>query len=662
MHEHHDHGNHHAHLVADFRRRFWVSLALTMPVLLLSPMLQGWLGVVKGWSFMGDSWVQWALATVVFFYGGWPFLTGLVDELRQRRPGMMTLIGLAIIVAYGYSSSVVFGVSGRVFFWELATLIDVMLIGHWVEMRSMMGASSALQKLAALMPAEAHRLEDDGSTTDVPVDQLRTGQRLVIRPGEKIPTDGTIRQGRTTVNDSMITGESTPVEKTEGDSIVGGAINGDGAITVEVEKTGDDTYLAQVIEMVRQAQESRSNTQDLADRAALWLTIIALTAGVVTLIAWWLALGRPFDFSLERTVTVMVITCPHALGLAIPLVVAVSTALAAKNGLLVRKRSALEQARRLDAIIFDKTGTLTTGTLEVADIASFGDRNEDEVVRIAASVESRSEHPIARGIVDAAEQRSLDVATPHEFTAIPGQGARAQLDGDTVLAVSASFLQDNNIDVDQERVDDIASGGKTVVFVLVNDRPIGVIALADSIRPESHGALRELREQYGLRVMMVTGDAEDVARHVADELGLDEYFAGVRPEQKAEKIRDIQQRGLRVAMVGDGVNDAPALTRADVGIAIGAGTDVAIESGDIVLVRSDPRDVAVTIRLAERTYTKMVQNLWWATGYNAVTIPLAAGVLAPIGVLLSPAVGAILMSLSTVVVAINARSLRLSQG
>jgi Cu2+-exporting ATPase len=480
-----------------------------------------------------------------------------------------------------------------------------------------------------------------------------------VKPGEKIPTDGVIVEGRTAVNESMITGESKPVEKQEGDAVVGGAINGDGAIKVEVRKTGQDTYLSQVVAMVRQAQQSRSRTQDLADRAALWLTVIALTAGAATLLVWWLAVGRTFDFSLERSVTVMVITCPHALGLAIPLVVAVSTALAARNGLLVRDRSAFERARRLDAMVFDKTGTLTTGMFGVSDTVSLDGSDENELLRRAAAVEQSSEHPIARGIVEEARRRDLPLDSVKDFQAIPGTGARARLNGSEIKVVGPGYLDENGLTVDASRTRELVSAGKTVVYVLVDEEPVGAIALADVIREESREALRRLREEHGLQVMMVTGDAEDVARHVAGELGLDEYFAEVLPDQKAERIREIQHRGLRVAMVGDGVNDAPALTQADVGIAIGAGTDVAIEAGDIVLVRSDPRDAETTVRLAGRTYSKMVQNLWWATGYNAITIPLAAGVLYPIGVLLSPAVGAVLMSLSTVIVAVNARWLRL---
>jgi Cu2+-exporting ATPase len=645
-------------MAADFQRRFWVSLALTVPVLLLSPMIQGWLGVAEAWDFPGDAWVHWLLATLIFVYGGWPFLKGLVRELRDGHPGMMTLIGLAIGVAYGYSSAVVFGVAGRVFFWELATLIDVMLLGHWIEMRSVMGASSALEKLVEMMPAEAHRLGKDGNTEEVAVDDLREGDRVLVKPGEKIPADGAVFEGRTTVNASMITGESKPVEKKAGDHVVGGAVNGESAITVEVQETGEETYLSQVVAMVRQAQQSHSKSQKLADRAAFWLTLIALNAGAVTLLIWWFLVGRPFDFSLERTVTVMVITCPHALGLAIPLVVAVSTAVAARNGLLIRNRTALEQAHHLDAVVFDKTGTLTTGRFGVTDVAAFNGKTEDDVLRVAAAVEQQSEHSIARGIVDEARARELDIEAATDFHAIPGQGAQARLNGARILAVSPGYLEEHDISIDRAKLGDLSASGQTVVYILSDDQPLGAIALADVIRDESHEALRALRRQHHLRIMMVTGDAEEVAQHVATELELEEYFAEVRPDEKAERIRTLQERGLRVAMVGDGINDAPALTQADVGIAIGAGTDVAIESGDIVLVRSDPRDVAATMRLAGRTRAKMIQNLWWATGYNAVTIPLAAGVLYPLGILLSPAVGAVLMSLSTVIVAANARLLR----
>jgi Cu2+-exporting ATPase len=643
-------------MVADFRRRFFVSLALTVPIVALSPMLQELTGLREALHFPGDSYLHWLLATVVFVYGGWPFLKGLYEELARKNPGMMTLIALAITVAYAYSSAVVFALDGKVFFWELATLIDVMLLGHWIEMKSVMGASAALESLVKLMPSEAHRVTESGGTEDVPVTDLKPGDKVVVKPGEKVPIDGQITEGRTSVNESMLTGESKPVEKAEGDQAIGGAINGEAAFTMEVQKTGDQTYLSQVIELVRKAQQSRSRTQDVANRAAFWLTIIALTAGATTLGAW-LALGADFEYALERMVTVMVITCPHALGLAVPLVVAVSTAIAAKNGLLIRDRSAFEKARNVQAILFDKTGTLTEGRFGVSDVILLGDRNEEELLRLAASLESQSEHPIAQGIVDAANERGISFEAPKEFQAIPGKGAQATVGGTPVKVVSPGYLTANGINVENDRISEVAEQGKTVVYVLENDQPIGAIGLADIIRKESREALRRLKEM-GIQTMMITGDSEAVARWVAKELDLDDYFAEVLPEQKAEKVKEVQARGLVVAMTGDGVNDAPALTQADVGIAIGAGTDVAIESADIVLVRSDPRDATAIMALARATYRKMIQNLIWATGYNVVAIPLAAGVLYSVGIVLSPAAGAALMALSTVIVAINARLLR----
>jgi Cu2+-exporting ATPase len=659
MNDHSGHGSHgqghHAQMVADFHRRFWISLGLTVPILVLAPLIQELLGLRDALRFPGDGYVQFALASVVFVYGGWPFLTGMAGELRQRQPGMMTLIALAITVAYGYSSLVVFGLAGKVFFWELATLIDIMLLGHWVEMRSVMGASGALEKLVALLPADAHRVTEGGSTEDVPVSELGAGDRVLVKPGEKIPVDGRITEGCTTVNEAALTGESKPVEKGEGDEVIGGAVNGESAVTVEVDKTGEETYLAQVVELVRRAQESRSRTQDLANRAALWLTIIALVAGATTLTLWLVA-GRQFDFALERMVTVMVITCPHALGLAIPLVVAVSTALSARHGLLIRDRSAFERSRGLGAVVFDKTGTLTEGRFGVTDVVGLGAEDEQDVLRLAAALESQSEHPIAAGIVREAEERNLSYGSPKEFYAIPGKGAEGTVDGRRVKVVSPGYLTEHDLAVDEARIDALHAEGKTVVYALVDDKVVGAIALADVIREESRTALNRLREM-GLKVMMLTGDSEAVARWVARELDLDDYFAEVLPDQKAAKIREVKDRGLTVAMVGDGVNDAPALVEAHVGIAIGAGTDVAFESADIVLVRSDPRDVSALIRLARATYRKMVQNLWWATGYNAAAIPLAAGALYTAGVLLSPAVGAALMSVSTVIVAINARLL-----
>ena len=651
---HGDHASHHAQMAADFQRRFWICLVLSLPIIALSPMIQGLLGLRETFHFEGDSYLQLALSSAVFFYGGWPFLTGLVRELRKKQPGMMTLIAVAITVAYAYSTVVVFGVPGRVFFWELATLVDIMLLGHWMEMRSVMGASRALEELAKLMPSEAHKLREDGSTEDVPVADLTAGDRVIVKPGEKIPVDGEVIEGRTSVNESLLTGETKPVEKGEGDEVVGGAVNGDAAITVEVQKTGEETYLSQVVEMVRTAQESRSRSQDLANRAAFWLTLVALGVGAVTLAAW-LVVGKEFVFALERMVTVMVITCPHALGLAVPLVVAVSTAVAARHGLLIRDRSAFERARNLQAIVFDKTGTLTEGRFVVSWIVTTGDLDDDEALRLAAGLESHSEHPIAAGIVRHAEEESLSVPAPEGFEAIPGKGAKGRVDGRDVRVVSPGYLEDEGIAL-PEGAEDVAQEGMTVVYLLVDDRVQAAFALEDVVRAESHDAIRRLKEM-GLQVMMLTGDARSVAERVARELELDDWFAEVRPDEKADKIREVQERGLIVAMTGDGVNDAPALAQADVGIAIGAGTDVAVESADIILVRSDPRDVTSIIELARATHRKMIQNLWWATGYNVVAIPLAAGVLYGVGFVLSPAVGALVMSLSTVIVAVNARLL-----
>jgi len=648
-------GHDHAAMVGDFRRRFRVSLILTLPILVLSPMIQDWLGLARALAFPGDRYVLFALSSVVFFYGGWPFLTGLSAELRARRPGMMTLIALAISVAYLYSGAVVFGLRGEVFFWELATLIDVMLLGHWIEMKSVAGASGALEALVRLLPATAHRLDADGGVAEVNVTELRPGDRVLVKPGEKVPTDGVIVAGSSSLDESMLTGESRPITRGPGAEVIGGAVNGEGALTVEIRKTGDQTYLSQVIELVRRAQGSRSRTQDLANRAAGWLTYIALGAGGLTL-AVWLGMGRGFEFALERMVTVMVIACPHALGLAVPLVVAVSTSLAAGSGLLIRDRAAFERARNLEAVVFDKTGTLTQGRFGVTDVIALAGASEDEVLHLAASLESRSEHPIAKGIVAAAGERALPLGAVTEFRNLTGQGAQARVDGAQVHVVGPGYLREHGVETDPARTEPLQVEGKTVVHVLRDGRPLGAIALADIVRPESHAAVARLKD-VGIRCMMLTGDAEAVARSVAAELGLDAYFAEVLPQQKAEKIREVRSQGLRVAMVGDGVNDAPALVESDLGIAIGAGTDVAIESADIVLVRSDPRDVAAILELSRATYGKMIQNLLWATGYNVVTIPLAAGAAYAAGVTLTPAAGAALMSISTVIVAVNARLL-----
>ncbi|MAQ94530.1 MAG: copper-translocating P-type ATPase [Rhodothermaceae bacterium] len=649
--------DHHAMMVADFRRRFWVSLVLSVPVLLLSPAIQAFLRLGDALRFPGDALVVFALSTVVFFYGGWPFLKGFVSEVKGGRPGMMTLISVAITTAYVYSTAVVFGLEGMPFFWELVTLIDVMLLGHWVEMKSVMGASKALEELARLMPSEAHKLMPDGTVQDVPLDQLQHGDRVIVKPAEKVPADGVVVDGQTSVNESMLTGESVPVSKTEGSAVIGGSINGEGAVTVEVQKTGAESFLSQVIDLVREAQESKSKTQDLANRAALWLTVVALGGGALTLFFWSLVMGEGFAFAIERAVTVMVIACPHALGLAIPLVVAVSTAISARNGLLIRDRTAFEAARNLQAVIFDKTGTLTEGRFGITDTLVFDQTlTEEAVLRFAAAVEALSEHPIAQGIA-AAVERPLPV---EGFRAIPGKGAEGTVEGRRVQVVSPGYVRAQGLAIDDPRYETLSAQGKTVVFVLLDGHLAGAFALADVIRPEAKGAIADLKAM-GIQTMMLTGDNRKVAAWVAEEIGLDDVFAEVLPEQKSDKVKEVQARGLAVAMTGDGVNDAPALAQADVGIAIGAGTDVAVETADIILVRSNPQDVATIVKLSRATYRKMIQNLWWAAGYNIVAIPLAAGVLYSAGVLLGPAMGAVFMSASTVIVAINARLLKIER-
>lgn len=656
-HAHAGHGDHVA-MIQDFKKRFWISLILTLPVLFLSPVIKQFLHLDKALSFTGDSYVLFVLSSVIFFYGGWPFLKGLVEELSSRRPGMMTLIAIAISVAYLYSSLVAFGLPGMMFFWELATLIDIMLLGHWIEMKSILGAGQALEQLAKLMPANAHKIMSDGSVIEVPLNELTIGDHVIIKPGEKIPADGSVISGETSVNESMLTGESKPVTKNVGAIVIGGSINSEGSITIEVKKTGKDSFLSQVIDLVKEAQESKSKTQDLANRAASWLTLIALAGGAITLLVWVGLTNQSFAFALERTVTVMVITCPHALGLAVPLVVAVSTAIAASHGLLIRNRAAFEAGRNINAIIFDKTGTLTEGKFGITDVYVFDKAlKEEKLIDYAAAVEARSEHPIAKGIVISRKH----IFQVENFKAIPGKGAEGKVDGQIVKVVSPGYLREKNIEPNEShtaRIAALSNQGKTVIFVIINDELKGAIALADIIRPESKEAIKRLKAM-DIRCMMLTGDNKQVAKWVADTIGLDEYFAEVLPQDKVLKIKEVQARGLTVAMTGDGVNDAPALAQADVGIAIGAGTDVAIETADIILVKSNPLDAVAIIELARATTNKMIQNLLWATGYNAIAIPLAAGVLFKYGILLSPALGAVFMSFSTVIVAINAKLLRI---
>jgi Cu2+-exporting ATPase len=651
---HHDHTEHHRMMIRDFKRRFFVSIVLTLPVLALSPLIQQFLGFTVG--FPGDGIVVFVLATVIFVYGGWPFLSGLASELKDKTPGMMTLIGLAITVAYVYSAAVTFGLEGSPFYWELATLIAIMLVGHWIEMASVLSASSALEKLAQLMPSEAHRKKGD-DIEDIPLSEVRTDDILLIKPGEKIPSDGVVVAGESYVDESMLTGESKPVRKQENDKLIGGSINGDGSVELRVEGAGEDSYLSKVITMVREAQAAKSKTQALSDRAAFWLTIVAITVGVATLAAW-LIVGRDLQFSIARMATVMVITCPHALGLAIPLVVSVSTSKSAQNGLLIRNRTAFENARRITTVVFDKTGTLTKGSFEVTSVDSHDDGyDEDRILALAAALEGRSEHPIGKGIVARAGSDGLEVPAAEEFQAVKGKGVTGSVQGKRVAVVSPGYLDENGIER-PEGADH--AGGVTRVFVLVDGTPAGSIALSDAIRPESYKAIEALHKR-GIKCWMLTGDNAETAQAVADELGMDGVFAEVLPDEKQEKVKELQNKGEYVAMTGDGVNDSPALAQAQIGIAVGSGTDVAAATADIVLVNSNPTDITALILFGRATYRKMVQNLIWATGYNVVAIPLAAGVLYSAGIVLSPEVGAILMSLSTVIVAINARLLRVKK-
>ena len=647
----------HSGMIEDLKKRFWISLIITIPILILSPTIQELVGLGESIRFTGDLYLLFILSSIVYFYGGYPFFKGFFNQIKSRTPGMDTLIAVAITSAYLYSSAVVFGLMGEVFFWELATLIDIMLIGHWLEMRSVMGASRALEELVKLMPSSAHKLMQNGSTMDVPLDELAVGDRVLIKPGEKVPVDGEIIRGNTSIDESMLTGESEPVFKEVGSEVIGGSINGDGSVTVEIKKTGKDSFLSQVINLVEEAQASKSKTQNLADRFATGLTILALTGGFVTLIAWLGITNFGFEFALERAVTVMVITCPHALGLAVPLVVAVSTSLSARNGLLIRNRASFERSRHIDAIVFDKTGTLTEGKFGVTDVVPLSSLYDEKVIlKYAASLESYSEHPIAKGVVSSVEE-NFDV---ENFKSIPGKGVQGSINGKSVEVVSPGYLKELNIPVSNDDVNELSSQGKTIVYVIIEGKAQGAIALADIVREESREAIKKLKEMK-IQCMMITGDRKEVAEWVANEIGLDKYYSEVLPQEKAEKIREIQSEGLIVAMTGDGINDAPALAQADVGIAIGAGTDVAIEAGDVVLVRSNPLDAVYIVKLARSTYRKMVENLAWAAGYNIFAIPIAAGILYSYGILLTPAAGAILMSVSTIIVAFNSRYLKIEK-
>ncbi|WP_242823240.1 heavy metal translocating P-type ATPase [Thermaerobacter subterraneus] len=638
-----------------FRDRFWVCLALTVPILYFAPLTQEWLGY-RAVQFPGAEWVQALLATAIYVYGGLVFIKGAAHELRARAPGMMTLISLAITVAFVYSVAVTFGFKGMPLYWELATLVTIMLLGHWIEMSSVQGASRALEHLAALVPSRAHKLEG-GTVTDVPVEQLKEGDRILIRPGEQVPVDGVVEEGSSSVNEAFLTGESRPVPKEPGDEVVAGSVNGEGALTVRVTRTGDDTTLSQIQRLVREAQASRSRFQNLADRAAGWLTYIAIGAGALTFLAWW-ASGEPLDFALTRAVAVLVIACPHALGLAIPLVTVNATSMAARAGILVRNREAFERARDLKIVAFDKTGTLTEGKFGVRRIYTAG-LPEEEALRIGAALERRSEHPLARAVVELADQRNLQVPAAEDFRVVAGKGVIGSVGGKVYRIGRPEWIAELGLELPvalRRGLDEAEARGESVIALMDEQGALALFALADKVRGRAREAVHRLR-QMGIQVVMITGDAEAVARSVASELGIQRYHARVLPEEKAKIVRQLKQEGP-TAFVGDGINDAPALLEADLGVAIGAGTNVAIESADLVLIEDDPLDVAGALQVSRATYRKMVQNLFWATGYNTVALPLAAGVGAAWGLLLSPAMGAVFMSLSTVAVAVNAMLLR----
>lgn len=658
QHEHHskmDHSghedmehNHHEMMIQDFKRRFWISMVLTLPILALSPMIQGILGIE--WNFNGSNYVLFGLSSIVYFYGGWPFLSGLVSELKDKAIGMMTLIAVAISAAYFYSVAVIFGFEGQTFFWELATLIVIMLLGHWLEMRSVLGASKALEALAALMPNEAN-LVDGSQTRKVSIGDLKENDIILIRPGEKVPADGIIVEGESDLNESMLTGESKPVSKTVDDEVIGGAINENGVVKVRVKGIGEDAYLSKVINMVQTAQKQKSKTQRLADVAAKWLTIVALVLGFGTFVTW-LALGETLAFSMERMVTVMVICCPHALGLAIPLVASISTSVSARNGLLIRNRTAFEASRKITTIVFDKTGTLTKGSHEVTRIVSLSpDYTETELLTYATAVESPSEHHISKGLTRKAKEDKLEIPSVTDFKYNAGIGVRGIVNGKEVQAGGYLLLEQMDKKVDKDENEGI----ETKIFTFVDGELIGFITFADEIRESSYDAIKTLHA-HNIKTSLLTGDNEIVAKYVADKLGLDDYMAEVLPDQKLEKIKELQARNEFVAMVGDGVNDAPALAQANVGIAIGSGTDVAAETADIVLMDSNPKDIVNLILFGKATYKKMVQNLVWATGYNVIALPLATGFIP--GLMISPAFGAALMSVSTIVCALNAQLLR----
>ena len=643
--------DHHKMMVKDFRKRFWVSLIITIPILFFSPMIQDFFGY--DYLLPGNPYFLFALSSFVYFWGAWPFLKGFYGEMKTKGAGMMTLISMAISVAYFYSTATVFGLKGEDFFWELSTLIVIMLLGHWLEMKSVLGASKALQLLVSMLPSEAHKVVGD-KIEDVSLENLVKDDIILIKPGEKVPADGIITEGTSYLNESMLTGESKPVKKELDDKVIGGSINGNSTLKVKVQHTGKDSYLNKVIKMVDEAQRTKSKMQNLSDRAAKWLTYIALVIGFGTL-AVWLALGFPFVYALERMVTVMVIACPHALGLAIPLVVAISTAVSAQNGLLIRNRTAFEESRKISALLFDKTGTLTKGDFGVTRIESVDKKySSAEVLRLASALEQSSEHPIAVGIIKKVKADKVAIPKPEKFNAITGKGVEADVEGKQIKVVSPGYLRDEKIAIPKDAYSDAA---ETVVFVLIDGKLAGYIALADEIRPESADAIKIFKKN-NIKVLMATGDNEKTAKAVSEKLGLDGYYAEVLPHQKVEIVKELQAKGEFVAMTGDGVNDAPALAQANVGVAVGSGSDIAAETADIILVNSNPKDIANLILFGKATYNKMIQNLIWATGYNVVAIPLAAGVLYSTGFVLGPAVAAVFMSLSTIIVAINAQLLK----
>lgn len=651
-HDHSAHDKHAGHHTHDFLKRFWICLVVTVPVLLLSHMIQQWFGFEL--VFAGDKYILLLLSSFIYFYGGMPFLKGLVSEVRDNAIGMMTLVAVAISVAFIYSVAVVFGLPGMDFFWEFATLIDIMLLGHWLEMRSQMAASNALQSLVALLPANVH-VEKNGEVIDIDIQQLKKEDVAIIKPGEKIPADGVVIDGSTFVNESMLTGESVPVKKEKNSKVIAGAINGDGSLRIRVTGTGKDSYLNKVITLVQSAQNTKSRTQNLADKVAKWLTVISLFVGIITFIVWYI--NHDLAFALERMVTVMVTSCPHALGVAIPLVVAISTTASATHGLLIRNRTAFENARRLTTVIFDKTGTLTKGSHEVQNIISTSDQySANDILQYVAAIQQHSEHYIARGILKVLKEKNLELWQSSDFTYLQGIGVSGIVKEKMVVAAGPNYFTK-----DKKALPDIPSSidqdTETVNFILMDGEPVGMITLADSIRESSREAIEQLKAM-NIKSFLLTGDNEKIAASVSYKLGMDGYLANVLPHQKQEKVKEFRQKGEVVAMTGDGVNDAPALAQADVGIAVGSGTDVAAETADIILVNSDPKDVSQMIDFGKKTYRKMIQNLAWAVGYNVIAIPLAAGVLYPYFTL-SPAMGAVLMSISTVIVAINARMLKL---